>query len=236
MLIYNERDVISQSKITSNLKATVMSNWELTDKRIYQLLKHPYQVDKSVVEEMTSAYLDFVEDLLVYLNEGKDNKSIIRKLNTAQIEFATIKAFEESIPTENSKLKIVFLDKLIALTQKELELLYRQMEYPKFFINIESEWKSPIGINLEEIKLIDIMELACGFFYIIDGVQRLDNKELHLIDVTRIFEKMFNVNLGDIYKKEEAVIKRKPIKITEFLDRLKAAIIQKSKDEGYYQP
>lgn len=48
-----------------------MSNWELTDKRIYQLLKHPYQVDKSVVEEMTSAYLDFVEDLLVYLNEGK---------------------------------------------------------------------------------------------------------------------------------------------------------------------
>ena len=46
---------------------------------------------------------------------------------------------------------------------------------------------------------------------------------------------MFNVNLGDIYKKEEAVIKRKPIKITEFLDRLKAAIIQKSKDEGYYK-
>ncbi|WP_196245470.1 RteC domain-containing protein, partial [Bacteroides fragilis] len=51
----------------------------------------------------------------------------------------------------------------------------------------------------------------------------------------RIFEKMFNVNFGDIYKKEIAVIKRKPIKITEFLDRLKAAIIQKSKDEGYYQ-
>ena len=58
-----------------------MPNWELTDKRIYQLLKHPYQVDKSVVEEMTSAYLDFVEELLVYLNESKDNKQIIRKLN-----------------------------------------------------------------------------------------------------------------------------------------------------------
>ncbi|HBG41679.1 MAG TPA: hypothetical protein DDW85_09740 [Porphyromonadaceae bacterium] len=37
-----------------------MSNWKVTDKRIYQLLKHPYQVDKSVVEEMTSAYLEFV--------------------------------------------------------------------------------------------------------------------------------------------------------------------------------
>lgn len=210
-----------------------MSHWELTDKRIYQLLKHPYQVDKSIVEDMTSAYLDFVEELFAYLNEGKDNKKIIRKLNTTHIEFATIKAFEQSLPTENNKLKIVFLDKLISLIEKELELLYRQMEYPKFFINIESEWKSPICVNPEEIKLIDIMELACGFFYITSGLQRIDNRELYLTDVTRLFEKMFNVNLGDIYKKEEAVIKRKPTKITDFLDRLKTVIIQKSIEQGY---
>ncbi|MCD7901681.1 MAG: RteC domain-containing protein [Bacteroides sp.] len=213
-----------------------MLSWEVTDKRIYQLLKHPYQVDKSVVEEMTSAYLEFVEELLTYLNGVKDNKDIIRKLNSAHIEFATIKAFEESLPTENNRLKVVFLDKLITLVEKELELLYRQMEYPRFFINIESEWKSPICVNPEEIKLIDIMELACGFFYLMSGLLRIDNKELYLTDVTRLFEKMFNVNLGDIYKKEEAVIKRKPMKITEFLDRLKSAIIQKSKDEGFWQP
>lgn len=210
-----------------------MLDWEVTDKRIYQLLKHPYQIDKSVVEDMTSAYLEFVEELFVYLNEGMDNKTIIRKLNTTHIEFATIKAFEESIPTENNKLKIVFLDKLITLVEKELELLYRQMEYPKFFINIESEWKSPICVNSEEIKLIDIMEVASAFFYLINGVIRIDNRELHLIDVTRVFERIFNVNLGDIYKKEEAVIKRKPQKLTEFLDRLKAAIIQKSIEQGY---
>lgn len=210
-----------------------MPNWEVTDKRIYQLLKHPYQVDKSVVENMTSAYLEFVEELFSYLSEGKDNKTIIRKLNTTNIEFATIKAFEESIPTENNKLKIVFLDKLITLIEKELELLYRQMEYPRFFVNIESEWKSPIYINSEKIKLIDIMELTCGFFYLIDGVHRIDNKEVHLVDVSRLFERMFNINMGDIYKKEEAVIKRKPMKITEFLDRLKAVIIQKSIEQGY---
>lgn len=213
-----------------------MPDWNLTNKRIYQLLKHPYQTDKSIVEDLTLAYLEFVEELFDYLNDGKDNKKLIRKLNTAYIEFASIKAFEQSISSENNKLKIVFLDKLMTLIEKETELVYRQMEYPKFFINIESEWKSPICLNPEEIKLIDIMELACGFFYIMDGIQRIDNKELHLIDVTRLFEKMFNVNLGDIYKKEEAVIKRRPIKITEFLDKLKAVIIQKSKSEGYYQP
>lgn len=210
-----------------------MPNWEVTEKRIYQLLKHPYQIDKDIVEEMTSAYMDFLEELFVYLNDGKDNKKIIRKLNSTHIEFATIKAFEEALPTENNKLKIVFLDKVIILVEKELELLYRQMEYPRFFINIEAEWKSPICINSEEIRLVDIMELACGFFYLMSGLQRIDNKELYLTDVTRLFEKMFNVNLGDIYKKEEAVIKRKPQKITEFLDRLKAAIIQESIKQGY---
>jgi len=46
-----------------------MPNWELAEKRIYQLLKHPYQIDKSVVEEMASAYLEFVEELFSYINK-----------------------------------------------------------------------------------------------------------------------------------------------------------------------
>jgi hypothetical protein len=47
---------------------------------------------------------------------------------------------------------------------------------------------------------------------------------------------MFNINIRDVHKKEEAVIKRSPKKITEFLDRMKAVIIQKSKDKGFWQP
>lgn len=210
-----------------------MTNWEVTDKRIYQLLKHPYQVDKSIVEEMTSAYLEFVEELFTYLNKDNDNKKIIRKLNTAHIEFATIKAFEESLPTENNKLKIVFLDKLIALTEKELELLYRQMEYPKFFISIESEWKSPFYLNLEVVNNTDVMEIVSGFFNIENAIQRIDHKEVFFSDFAYTFGKFLNVDFGDIYKKEISVIRRKPNKKTEFLDRLKASVLKKSKDEGY---
>jgi len=210
-----------------------MPNWELTEKSIYRLLKHPYQEDKSIVEDITIAYQEFVEELFNFLNKEENNKVLIRKLNITYIEFFTLKAMEISSPTVNDKLKIVYLDKLMSLINMELDLLYRQMEYPKFFINIESDWKSPLSVNHDEIKLIDMMELVCGLFYITGGIYRFDRKELFLTDVARIFEKMFNISLGDIHKKEEAVIKRKSIKITEFLDRLKAAIIQKSKDEGY---
>ena len=118
-----------------------MMEWDLTEKRIYQLLKHPYQFDKSFVEDMSSAYLEFVEELFDYLNRVNDNKLRIRQLNMNFVDFGTLKALEESCPTENSKLKLVFIDKLLSLITMEQELIYRQMEYPKFFINIESEWK-----------------------------------------------------------------------------------------------
>ena len=209
----------------------IMPKWDLTEKQIYKLLKHPCQKEKSVIEEITSAYLEL--DLFDYLNKEHDNKIRIRQLNMSYIDFGTIKALEETSPTENSKLKIIYLDKLLSLINMEQELIYRQMEYPKFFINIESDWKSPFYLNNEVIKIVDIMELVCGIFYIKDGIVRIDNKDIFLSDVARIFEKMFNINFGDIYKKEIAVIKRKPTKITEFLDSLKVAIIKKSRDNGY---
>lgn len=118
------------------------------------------------------------------------------------IDFGTLKVLEESCPTENSKLKLVFLDKLLSLINMEQGLIYRQMEYPKFFINIESEWKSPFYLNNEIIKLVDLMELVCGIFYISDGIIRIDHKEIFLSDVARIFEKMFDINLVIFIKKK----------------------------------
>ena len=210
-----------------------MANWNLAEKQIYKLLKHPFQKEKSDIESITAAYLEFVEELFDYLNKENDNKTRIRQLNMSYIDFGTIKALEETSPTENSKLKIIYLDKLLSLINMEQELIYRQMEYPIFFINIESDWKSPFYLNSEVIKIIDIMELVCGIFYIKDGIIRIDNKDIFLSDISHIFEKMFNISFGDIYKKEISVIKRKPTKITDFLDRLKLAIIKKSKDNGY---
>lgn len=210
-----------------------MPDFNLTDKRIYQLLKHPYQVEKSVVENMTSAYMEFVKDFFDYRNREKDNKELIRNLNTSYIDFGTLKSLEESSPTENSKLKIIFLDKLMSLIDMETELVYRQMEYPKFFINIDTGWKSPLYLNHDIIKQIDIMELVCGLYYLENGVTFVDGKEIHFTDLTSAFERLFNIKFSDIYKKEVEVIKRKPNKRTAFLDRMKNSIIRKCTEEGY---
>lgn len=156
-------------------------------------MRHPLQIDKVLVEDMTCAYMEFVEGLFDYLNNETNNKVRIRELNMAYIEFGMIKALEETSPSENSKLKTMFLDKLLSLINIETELIYRQMEYPKFFINIESECKSPFYINYDIITSIDVMEVVSGFYNIKNAIYHIDRKELFFSDFAQIFEKMFNV-------------------------------------------
>lgn len=212
-----------------------MSSWKLTDKRIYQLLKHPPQVDKSMATELDVAYEEFVTELFNYLNKESDNKQAIRDLNTTYVEFATLKAMETISPTENNTMKLVFLDKLMTFVDREMNLVLHQMEFPKFFFSFDSGFESPFYLNPKEIQIIDLMEVAIGFFRIKNGIIRHDNKKVSLKDFLQLFGKMFNVDVKDIYGKEDDVIKRKSSKITGFLDRMKAAIIQRSKDEGYYK-
>ena len=75
-----------------------MANWNLAEKQIYKLLKHPFQKEKSDIESITAAYLEFVEELFDYLNKENDNKTRIRQLNMSYIDFGTIKALEETSP------------------------------------------------------------------------------------------------------------------------------------------
>lgn len=208
--------------------------WDILNTKLYAILSDPlYKSNPNSDTELRKVYKEFVEELIMYLDTENDNIKRIRMLNTTQVEFEMIRSLELSYGAKKDILKIVYSEKVLLLTSKELELIYRQMQYPKYFINIEADWQSPLYLNQDKIKLVDIMELVCGLFYLIGGIFHANRKELFLTDVARIFEKMFNINFGDIHKKEEAVIKRKPAKITEFLDRLKIAIKQKSKDEGY---
>lgn len=213
------------------------SSWNLTDKRIYQLLKHPHNVDKSIIDEM-SAYMEFVEELFYCINHEKDKKELIRQLNTNYIDFNTLKSLEESEPTENSKLKVIYLDKILSLLDMETELVYRQMENPKFFINIDSNMnnKSPFHLNDEVVNLVDIMEVITGLFNMEGAIYRMDNNEMRFSDFTREFERMLNFSFGNIYKTEESVLKRTSKKITGFLDKIKGVIVKMSKDKGYYHP
>lgn len=210
-----------------------MPKWNLSEHNIYYLLKSSSNNDKLDEDTLSIAYKGFVEEIVLFLDKESNYKILIRELNVTFIEFESLKTILESDQESKCRLKLLICNKVLSFINKELDLLYRQMEFPKYFINIETGFISPLHLDKDMAKYIDIMEIVCGLYYL-KCITTVDGKEIHFSDLATAFEKLFNIKFGDIYKKEEAVIKRKQPKVTEFLDRLKAAIIRKSKDEGYY--
>lgn len=210
-----------------------MPKWNLSEHNIYYLLKSSSNNDKLDEDTLSIAYKGFVEEIVLFLDKESNYKILIRELNVTFIEFESLKTILESDQESKCRLKLLTCNKVLSFINKELDLLYRQMEFPKYFINIETGFISPLHLDKDMAKYIDIMEIVCGLYYL-KCITTVDGKEIHFSDLATAFEKLFNIKFGDIYKKEEAVIKRKQPKVIEFLDRLKTAIIQKGKDEGYY--
>lgn len=92
-------------------------------------------------------------------------------------------------------------------------------------------FQSPLFLA-EDINLVDIMEVVSGIFLSKKVISRSGNP-IPLSVIGRSFELFFNIKLGDIHKKHESVISRKPSKRTEFIDSLRKAIQKESKEKGY---
>ena len=129
-------------------------------------------------------------------------------------------------------LKKLFLQKTLAIINSELELLNLKIQYPNPFQNRKNSHPlSPLYLT-NETYLVEIMELVSGLF-LSKRVVTHNGTESPLTEIGRAFEHLFNIKLGDIHKKHESVISRKPSKVTEFLDTLRKAIQKESKNKGY---
>ena len=85
----------------------------------------------------------------------------------------------------------------------------------------------------DKTTLINIMEMVSGLFLSKDIVYQ-NGKPAYLVDLAKAFEWLFNIRIGDCYQKHEDVIKRKPGKLTEFLNGL-ADLIRKEHDKKGYR-
>lgn len=129
-------------------------------------------------------------------------------------------------------LKKLFLQKTLAIINSELELLNLKIQYPSPFQNRRNNLPfSPLYLT-DKTYLVEIMELVSGLF-LSDRVVTHNGTKSPLTEIGRAFEYLFNIKLGDIHKKHESVISRKPSKVTEFLDMLRKAIQEESKNKGY---
>ena len=125
---------------------------------------------------------------------------------------------------------LLLIDEAIGLVNTEIRILNMRIKYPVQFQNRKNKFPlSPLYLT-DETYLVEIMELVSGLF-LSKRVITHNGTESPLTEIGRAFEYLFNIKLGDIHKKHESVISRKPSKVTEFLDTLRKAIQEECKNK-----
>lgn len=126
----------------------------------------------------------------------------------------------------------LYLKDAIGILDAELELLNLRIQHPKEFPKpIVSNWKSPVYLA-NGVTHTAIMEIINGLCYL-NQLKTINGQPSNFSDVVRVFENGFNFKFSKKYQTEEYVIKRKPFKITEQLEKMIVAIKEESKRKGY---
>ena len=107
-----------------------------------------------------------------------------------------------------------------------------RIKYPEQFQQHANKlFISPLHLA-DKTSLINIMEIVSGLF-LSKRIIYQNGKPVHLTDLGKTFEWLFNIKLGDYHQKYMDVIKRKPAKLTEFLNELATLIRKEHENKGY---
>lgn len=180
--------------------------------------------------DLDEAYDEFVHHLVSFCKNEQDLILLSLTLSYTKSEFQSLK--QQHMVIQGDTCCFLFINKSLCMIDSAINVVDLRINNPKMLEpQIKSLQKSPLCLS-DSVGYVDIMEIACGLFYA-GMLQSISGSIVNFADVTRVFEVGFNFDFADIYKKRDEVIKRKPSKRTEFLNRLIYAINIESKNRGY---
>lgn len=123
------------------------------------------------------------------------------------------------------------IDEAIGLLNNEMRIVKWRIKYPEQFQQHTNKlFLSPLHLA-DKTSLINIMEIINGLF-LSQRIIYQNGKPVHLTDLGKAFEWIFNIKLGDYHQKYMDVIKRKPAKLTECLNELANLIRKEHENRG----
>ena len=107
-----------------------------------------------------------------------------------------------------------------------MRIIKLRIKYPEQFQQHANK------LFISPLHLADKTSLVSGLF-LSKRVIYQNGNPIHLTDLGKAFEWLFNIKLGDYHQKYMDVIKRKPAKLTEFLNELATFIRKEHENKGY---
>lgn len=186
----------------------------ILEQRFFRLLSE-YSQRKVSASEFTEA----IEELATHVADfGINEQDYSILLRYFSFGLHRLKSYR--VRFEQEKMPYLHLiDEAIGLLNTEIRLIEWRIKYPEQLQQrINKQPLSPLYLA-DKTTLINIMEVVSGLFLSKDIVYQ-NGKPAYLVDLSKGFEWLFNIKISDCHQKHEDVIKRKPGKLTEFLNGL----------------
>lgn len=181
--------------------------------------------------ELDNSYDEFIYQLISFCKIEQDLIFLSLTLSYTKSEIQSLRQLH--LEKQNKGYCFLLIEKSLYMIDSAIKVVDLRINNPKILEQpqIKVSPKSTICLD-NDVGYVDIMEIACGLFY--SGViKSVSGNIVNFADVARVFEIGFNFEFSDIYKKRDEVIKRKPMKRVEFLNRMIHAINAESKNKGY---
>ena len=201
---------------------------ELLHQRFFRLLSE-YSQRKVPASEFAEAIEELATHLADFSINEQDYSVLLRYFF---LWFASTQIVSCAIWAGGKNALLLLIDEAIELIKTEVRIVNLRIKYPEQFQQHANKlFLSPLHLT-NKTSLINVMEIVSGL-YLSKRVTYQNGKPIHLTDLGKAFEWVFNIKLGDYHQKYMDVIKRKPAKLNEFLDELANLIRREHENKGY---
>jgi hypothetical protein len=172
---------------------------------------------------LSELFEKFIEELIDYSSD--EHRSIIERLRCMNFTHKQLSLLEEQKHTATEHLITDYMKRTLFLIDMEIRLLNLRLQYPQSGIVPKVKIESPLYLS-KELTVTDLVELLYAL-HLIEAFRKSDGSRIEFSVVIHTFEEVLHIRIKNYERFKNAAINRK-IRLTGFLDQLKAALTERS--------
>lgn len=172
---------------------------------------------------LSELFEEFIQELTAYSSD--ERRSIIERLRCMSFTLGQVSLLEKRKNRISESLLTDYMVRTLFLIDMEVRLLHLRLRYPQSGIVPEVKIESPLYLS-KDLTVTDLVELLYAL-HLIGAFRKSDGSRIEFSVVIHTFEEVLHIRIKNYERFKNAAVNRK-IRLTGFLDQLKAALTERS--------